>query len=326
MKSAPSGEDPQRVLFAAEDSLPVTFDLAESAAGSCLVAVAHGHSLHLTLFPDAYARGESKTVNLLNDHDGAYRDVLLVVRFGAGESGELLCAAGEMGFVYLVSLAPLEQLHFWVFRQHLKTVMDLRFAPGQRLVTASQDHSVVLWDLRLRTVLCQWIDTAARLSAANQALPCPHSAAILAGYDDGAVRVLDAERAEVAFSATGVVDANVCAMEAAGRLLFVRSVTGRLAVAAVDLPARRLRVLKMFNLNAAAFSYFDALTVCRGRFLLAGCGENHWAAIALAGELPLAHRFVCAGLAKVKRAAAAEGAPLVVLCDERKVLFDYVKL
>lgn len=326
IKSAPCSEDPHRVLFLADSLFPVNFDLLESSTGAYLVAIIQGYTLHLAFFESAHLLPQRKLIHFVNDYDIEYKEVLLIVRFGLTEAGEMLCAAGETGFVYIINLVPLEQLDFWVLKHHLKTVMDIRFVAEERLVTASQDHSVILWDLRLRQVLCQWIASASRLSAANQALLLPQSTLFLAGYDDGVLRVLDPQKAEVVFFAEELVDANICAIEAVGTLLFIRSVTGRLSVVAVDLAEQIMTVLKFFNLDIVSFSYFDALTISNERFLLTGCGENHWTALELHGDVLVAHRFVCSNLSKVKRVMAAESSTLIVLCDDQKVIYDYVKL
>lgn len=322
VKSTASRHDPQCILYQTEDRFPVNFDVLETEAGDFLVSIVHGSAIHLSLISDNCNQSEQKTLTLRNSFDCEYKDVLLVARFGRHDGTQLLCAAGETGCIYLITLASFEKIDFWALRHHLKTVMDIRFTHKSRLLSASQDHSVILWDLSQHAVLCAWIDTASRLTAANQVVPTAADGLFLAGYDDGVVRGLDASTAEIVLASRNIVDANICAMEAVDSLLFVRSVTGRLAMATVDAERRRIVVVKVFNLSLEVFSYFDSLSVARRDLLLFGCKGNQWAMLKMQGQVEHIEVFSCAELSKVKKVVLAEKSTVVFLCDDQRIIFD----
>lgn len=293
-------------LYESFDTFPLNFDVLETQERSFCVAVCHLDCLKLFYFSKLSRTRPAKSVEfyLSNTKQPEYRDSLLSVRFDdVGTEPRYVGCAGDAGNIYLVPLVSDTQKDFITLSEHMNVVMDFRFLSAGRLASASQDNSVILWDITGKTVLWRWIDVASRLSAANCLVVSQDESFILAGYDDSSLRTLDIRpegdesfdpetlsplrvRGNFGGQLDGLLDSNVVALDKFGSIFFALSLTGVLICFTVpNFTIPLVQVVKVINTCRSEFRYFDQLNVCESGKLTLGFGDNDWAALELETSL-----------------------------------------
>ena len=169
----------KRVVYSKDEVFFQAVDLFETESGLRVLGVAHENQVRF------FFTGPSNTEGLIlqsendfvfqieNKPRPDYKDIFLTCSFGiisGAPANQLVFAcAGEIGYIYLLYLDPTLVNNQVVLKGHFNSVMQLRFLKHHRnrLLSCSQDHSIILWDLLTSQIIHKFIDIDNEMSCVN---------------------------------------------------------------------------------------------------------------------------------------------------------------
>lgn len=174
-----SGSHLKRILFSKDEVYFQAVELFETDDGLKVMGLVHENEVvfffsYSSVHENSKDRLEKNSVfQIENKPRPEYKDILLACSFGvvSTESGNQLVFAcgGEIGHIYLLYLENPVVNRLSTLQGHFNSVMGIRFLKNHRnrLLSCSQDHSIICWDPHTSEVIHRIIDIDNEMSCVN---------------------------------------------------------------------------------------------------------------------------------------------------------------
>jgi WD40 repeat protein len=169
----------KRAIYVKDDDFMQCMDIYEDPNSCRVFAIVHENKIEV-LFESIDHRQKVSNklerismIDICSRFDEQYKDVFLTCSFGpihTSKGTELALAfAGEIGFVYVISFTETLKDSLKILKGHFCCVMQLEFLKRSknRLLSCSQDHSIILWDIEKGEVIHRFIDIQNQMSCIN---------------------------------------------------------------------------------------------------------------------------------------------------------------